>query len=197
MPIIYSNGKARITIPAAESIAVYTEGVASVYRELGYPNVPPSISSLGQVSAGQTVFGAYASGATIIVEAGAARVFYSVGVSPIANPVLQTKVQAVPGTLNATGTLTAALMEAGIVTSTSAAAVAATLDTGAVMDAAVDFAIGDSFDWSLINTGPNTVTVTASTGHTIVGTATVVTVVSSRWRTKKTAADTFVTYRLS
>jgi hypothetical protein len=75
--------------------------------------------------------------------------------------------------------------------------VAATLDTGTVMDAAGTFAVDDSFDWAIINTGGNTLTVTASTGHTIVGTATVVTVVSARFRTRKTAANTFVTYRLA
>lgn len=107
--------------------------------------------------------------------------------------------QGTPGTLNATGTLTAALVTAGIVTSTSAAAVAATLDTGTAMDTALanDIAIGEAFEWSLINTGPNTVTVTASAGHTIVGTATVVTVVSGYFLTRRTAANTWVTYRMA
>jgi hypothetical protein len=88
------------------------------------------------------------------------------------------------------------IMMLGIVTSTSAAAVAATLDTGAIMDTTLDMAIGDSFDWSFINTGGNTVTVTASTGHTIVGVATVLTVSSGHFRTRKTAASTFITYRM-
>jgi hypothetical protein len=66
-----------------------------------------------------------------------------------------------------------------------------------VIDAALDLAIGDSFVWAVINTGANTFTVTASTGHTIVGTATVVTAVSAQFRTRKTAADTFVSYRLA
>lgn len=196
--IIYPFGKAEITVPATESVAVYTEDTAVVSREIGYPNVPSTISQVGTVTNGQTVFGAYASGATIIVEAGAGKVYYSVGVGPIANPVLQTKIQATPGTLNATGTLTAALIQGGIVTSTTAAAVVATLDTGAVMDAACDLAIGESFDWTAIATGANSFTVTAAaSGHTVVGSGVVATVTSGRFRTKKTAADTFVTYRLS
>jgi hypothetical protein len=106
--------------------------------------------------------------------------------------------QGAPGALNATGTLTAALIAAGIVTSTSAAAVAATLSTGALLDTAFpEIAIGEAFEWSLINTGPNTVTVTASAGHTIVGTATVATVTSGYFMTRRTAANTWITYRMS
>ena len=58
-------------------------------------------------------------------------------------------------------------------------------------------AVNDSFDWSAIATGANSFTVTASTGHTIVGSGVVATVTSGRFRTRKTAANTFVTYRLA
>ena len=78
------------------------------------------------------------------------------------------------------------------------AVIAGTLPTGAVLDAASEFAVGDSFDWSVIATGANAFTVTAAaTGHTVVGTGAVATVTSAIWRTRKTAADTFVSYRLS
>jgi hypothetical protein len=112
-------------------------------------------------------------------------------------------VQGTPGTLNATGTLTAALLQSGIVTSSTAAAVVATLDTGAAMDTAFGgstnclLQIGDSFDWSAINTGgANAFTVTASSGHTIVGAGAVALGTSGRFRTLRTAANTYVTYRL-
>jgi len=65
------------------------------------------------------------------------------------------------------------------------------------MDAASEFAIGDSFDWSVIKVGAGNFTVTAATGHTIVGVAVVTTATSALFRTKKTAANTFVTYRLA
>lgn len=195
--IVYPFGRVEVTIPATESIAVYTKGTAVVSREVGYPNVPETLSVLGTVENEQTVFGAYASGATIIIEAGAAPVEYAVGVGPVTDAVLQTKLQGDPGVLNATGTLTAAMMAAGIVTSTTAAAVAATVDTGTVMDAALDLAIGESFDWSAIATGANAFTVTAAADHTLVGSGVVATVTSGHFRTRKTAANTFVTYRLS
>jgi hypothetical protein len=196
--IVYPDGKVTVTVPATESIAVYTKGSATVSRSLGYPNVPSVVSVLGSVDGVQTIFGPYTSGATIIVEAGASVVEYAVGVGPSTDSALQAKLQGAPGVLNATGTLTAAMIIAGIVTSTTAAAVAATLDTGAIMDAALDMAIGESFDWSAIATGANAFTVTAAaSGHTLVGSGVVATVTSGHFRTRKTAADTFVTYRLS
>lgn len=196
---IYPNGNSGdVTIPATERIAVFTTGVAKVYRKVGYPNHPTTMTLLGVVENEQTVFGAYASGATIVIEAGAAEVLYDVGVGPSTDPILQTKYQGAPGTLNSTGTLTAALITSGIVTSTTGAAVTATLDTGAVMDAALDFAVGDSFDWSVITTGANALTVTAAaSGHTVVGNMVVAAGKAGRFRTRKTAADTYVTYSLS
>jgi hypothetical protein len=86
----------------------------------------------------------------------------------------------------------------GIVTSTTAAAVTATLATGAVMDAAIDADVGDYYDWSAINTGgSNSFTVTASEGHTVVGDGVCVTGTSCMYRTVKTAAATWVTDVLS
>lgn len=109
------------------------------------------------------------------------------------------RVQAAPGTLNATGTLTAALIRTGIVTSTTAAAVTATLNTGALMDDALpDFKIGDAFEWSAIATGANAFTVTAAaSGHTVVGAGAVATGTSGRFLTRRTATDTWITYRIA
>jgi hypothetical protein len=198
--IVYPNGRAEITVPATESIAVasYGLGSAKVYREIGYPNVPATLTHLGDVEDEETVFGAYASGATIIIEAGADPVHYEVGVAPRVRETLGTDVrQGDPVAVNATGAVSAAAILSGIVTSTTAAAVAGTVPTGTVMDAASEFAVGDSVDWSVINTGGNTFTVTAATDHTLVGVAAVVTVTSGRFRTRKTADNTFVTYRIA
>lgn len=57
-------------------------------------------------------------------------------------------------------------------------------------------AVGRAFDWVVINTGSGTATMTAGVGHTIVGLATVAAATSARFRTRKTAANTFVTYRI-
>jgi hypothetical protein len=115
----------------------------------------------------------------------------------------QLLVQGTPGTLNATGTLTAALIVTGIVTSSAASAVVATVDTGTAMDTALSatIAIGEAFDWSAINThATNAFTVTAATDHTLVGSGVVDTDAvgggSGRFRSKRTAANVWVTYRI-
>lgn len=112
-------------------------------------------------------------------------------------------IQIVAGTvaINATATMTIANILTRIITSTTAAAVVATLPTGTNTDAGFAgdnaLAINEGFEWSVINTGPNTFTVTANTTHTVAGAGAVATATSGRFFTRKTAANTFVTYRLS
>ena len=67
------------------------------------------------------------------------------------------------------------------------------------MDAALQMEIGESFDWAAINTGgANAFTVTAAaSGLTVVGAGAVAATTSAIFRTRKTAAATFVTYRLA
>lgn len=195
--IVYQSGNASISIPAGESIAVYTKGEAKVYKEVGYPNYPTTKDLVGTVSNEQTVFGSYSSATTIIIEAGAVDVLYEVGAAPVVQPLYDVQIQAAPVAVNTTGGVSATAMLGGIVTSSTAAAVAGTIPTGTVMDAASEFAVNDSFDWSVINTGgANAFTVTAATGHTIVGAAAVANSTSGLFRTRKTAANTFVTYRI-
>lgn len=188
------NHAVTFTVNASDKIATYSLGHYTIDKTVGYPNLPSTQASVFAGSGANTT-SAFAAATVVVIAAGNNGLYYETGTAPVI--IERRNFTATPGTLNATGTLTAALLTGGIVTSTTGAAVAATLDTGAAMDIAVDFDIGDSFDWVVINTGGNTLTVTASTGHTIVGTATVVTVVSAMFRTRKTAADTFVTYRLA
>lgn len=98
-------------------------------------------------------------------------------------------------------TLTIAELLAGLVTVTKATAVALTLPTGALSDAGVEARLdaNRAFDWGVINLGSvsGAVTMTAGVGHTYVGNAVVAIGTSARFRTRKTAADTFVTYRLA
>lgn len=110
-------------------------------------------------------------------------------------------IQGAPGALDATGTLTAALLATNVVTSSTAAAVTATVDTGTAMDTALSgvVAIGEAIDWSAINTGgTNAFTVTAAaSGHTLVGAGAVAANDSGRFRSRRTATNTWVSYRLS
>ena len=195
--VVFAQGTATVTVPAGEKIAVQAYSPASVFQEVGYPNFPESQDLLTVVENTTYVTAAFTNATNVTIQAGASGATYAVGTDPVVSDDGKFQLQGTPGVLNATGALTAAMILSGIVTSTTAAAVAGTLPTGAVLDAASEFAIGDSFDWSVIATGANAFTVTAAaTGHTIVGTAAVATVTSGAWRTRKTAAETFVSYRI-
>lgn len=195
--VVFAQGTATVTVPAGEKIAVQAYSPASVFQEVGYPNFPESQDLLTVVDNTTYVSAAFTNATSVTIQAGASGATYAVGTDPVISDDGKFQLQGTPGVLNATGALTSAMILSGIVTSTTAAAVAGTLPTGAVLDAASEFAIGDSFDWSVIATGANAFTVTAAaTGHTIVGTAAVATVTSGAWRTRKTAAETFVSYRI-
>lgn len=193
--VVLPGTTATFSVPASSTIATYGLTQYSVDRTSTFPNYPAQVGNLFLGLGGNTP-SAFSVAATVTVSAGSTPVLAQVGVAPVVYD--RTGYQTTPGTLNATGTLTAALIQGGIVTSSTAAAVTATLDTGAVMDAAGTFAVDDAFDWTAINTGgSNAFTVTASSNHTIVGTAAVSANTSGRFRTRKTAAGTFVTYRIS
>lgn len=192
--IIAPFATATVTVPASSAIAVFSNGnylVQSAASLAQYPPPPPATLFNGT--------GAYTSSAftpvtNVTITAGSQPLRYNVGTGPVVYE--RTNYQATPGTLNATGTLTAALMLGGIVTSTTAAAVAGTTDTGTLIDAAVTLAVGDIFEFTVINTGgANAFTVTAGTGITIVGAAAVAASTSGTFRVLKTAAATFTIYR--
>ena len=110
--------------------------------------------------------------------------------------------QGTPTAKTADATLTAAELLAGITTVTSASAVAITLTAGATLQTGTDgsnLSTNNGFDWSVINLGSasGAVTMTANTNHTYVGNATVAINTSARFRTRKTADNTFVTYRIA
>lgn len=195
MAYVLPNTTTRISVAASAKIAVRSQGAFVVSQEVGFVNQPTAVNVLTSSNGGSYTSSAFSAAATVILEAGAYGAFYDVGASAAVTEIIP---QGDPNALNATGTLTAAMLLGKVVTSSTAAAVTATLDTGAVMDDATTLAIGEGIVWSAINTGgANAFTVTASSGHTIVGAGAVAASSSGRFLTRKTAADTFVTYRLS
>ena len=198
--LLAPNGKVNVTLLAGESIAVYSQGYVDVSRVQGFPNYPDQTSLIGSVNNTQVVFGPYASGAVILLEAiGGVEVQYETGTAPVVKQDRREATnQPTPAAFNTTGTMTIAQLLGGIVTSTTAAAVSATLPTGALTDAGSDFAIDEAFDWAVINTGAtNAFTVLAgASGHTVIGNMAVAASTSGNFRTRKTAASTFVTYRI-
>ncbi len=211
---IFPHGTATVTVASAEKLAVYNSGVSEtqVYQVVGYPNHPNSQDLLGVVSNTQTVFGAFSSGATVVINAGAHGAYYDTGATPNAREsVPEISIQGAPTAKTAAATLTIAELLTGYITITHATGsnVNLTLPTGTLSDAGVDLDIDESFDWTVANlsaAAADTATVTAGTGHTVVGVMVVQSAHSTtgglygnaaRYRTRKTAANTFVTYRLA
>jgi len=124
---------------------------------------------------------------------------YPTAGATLARPIIRPAKQ---GTITAGGvgavTVTIAMMLGGIITANPDTARAYTFETGATSDTNGRLTINDAFEWVIVNTnGTNAVTVTASDGHTVVGNMVVALSTSGRFRTIKTAASTFVTYRLN
>jgi hypothetical protein len=118
--------------------------------------------------------------------------------------------QVTPTALTAAATVTIAQLLTGIITGNPAAAAAYTLPTGTLCEGGLTIAVDEAFDWVLINiaaTATYIITLTAGVGHTIVGAPAIQAAsattgglwgtASSIWRTRKTALNTFVTYRIA
>ncbi len=115
----------------------------------------------------------------------------------------------VPTAANTTATLTAAALLGGLITSTAATNPSLlTLPLATAIDtAAPNMKVGEYFDFHLINTGTgatNDVTLQVNTGVTIVGNPTVGALTdattisgSGHFRVRKSAASTYVVYRLA
>lgn len=109
--------------------------------------------------------------------------------------------QGAPTAIAATATLTITQLLTAIVTTSGTVAIILTLPTGTLTDAGITgpaLPVNGSFDWAVINTGTSSgaVTVAAGTGHTLVGGAALAIGTSAGFRTRKTATNTFVTYRV-
>jgi len=196
--IIHPNGTVTLSVAASDVVAVFSKGVVNLYQNTGYPNLPATWDLVGSATNAELVTAAFSAATSVRIDAGQEDVYYEVGTAAVVKRLRAQVYQTDPVALNATGAVTAAAIMGGIVTSTTGAAVAGTVPTGAVMDAAADFSVGDAVDWSVITTGANAFTVTAAaSGHTLVGNMVVAAGKAGQFRTRKTAADTFITYSLS
>lgn len=103
---------------------------------------------------------------------------------------------------DATETLTAAMVvtNGGLLVGTPTATRAKTIPTGTLTCAALlGYAVGDTFDVSFTNLASAThaFTVTAATGATIVGSATVAAATSALFKVRVSATNTVVWYRVA
>lgn len=189
--IVMAMSSETIIVPPAQSITVFTQDVASVSQDVGGVK-----TLLATVTASQQMFGPFASGATIYIDSGSGSVRYAFGSEPIIRELMIQQIQRAPIAINAAGAIPMSALANGVITSNSLLGITCTLPAGAQVEAARFFNMDDSFDWSVIAAGLFGFTVGASTGHTIVGSASVGTGSSGIFRTRKIALNTFITYRI-
>jgi hypothetical protein len=118
--------------------------------------------------------------------------FMSGGVTYLYQPTITT--------ISTTGanTLTIAQLLTEIINYTGAGTATFTLPTGTLMDGGITGIVSNvAFDWSVVNTTGNAVTMASGTSNTYVGNTTVAANVSARFRSVRTAATTWSTYRIS
>lgn len=197
--IAYANGSAQVTLTAGQSIALYSLAQAQVFELVGYPNYPVQ-EDLEATFSGYEILGPYANGATLVLSPGSSDLLYSIGTSPVVSGVAY---QGAPVAQNATVQLDASDILGGLITNTHATGASDDFDlpNGVDVDAASQLAIDEYFDWSVINLSAGagdvvTVQVGVATTHTLVGSGVVAISSSALFRTRKTAADTFVSYRI-
>ena len=198
--VIFAQGTATVAVPAGEKIAVQAYSPASVFQEVGFPQFPEANDLLTVVNNTTYVSSAFTNATNVIIQAGASGAYYSVGVAPEISNNGNWQPQGAPANIadGAAMIATAANVLTGIVTATPTEARDIQLPTGANLDLATQWAVGDSFDFSVITLAAFALTLTVNTGVTIVGSAATAGTAgaSARFRVRKTAADTFVVYRI-
>lgn len=207
---IARGGRATVTIPASSKLALFSYDDCQVYLVAGYPNVPPNETLSFSVTGGiRKITTAYSAETVVKIQAGNSPVLYEVGTSPEVDNLPISQPTPTAKTTAATLTIAELLTKILTGTHTAGATAAYTLPTGTLTDAGVSMSVDDAFDWSLINLSAaavDTITLTAGTDHSIVGNPIVQSAHAStggiygnsaRWRTRKTAANTFVTYRIA
>jgi hypothetical protein len=199
--VIFTQGTATFTVPANEKVVVQAYSPASVFQEVGYPNFPESQDLLQVVENTTYVSGAFTNATSVTIQAGASGANYAVGVAPVITDDGNWQLQGAPDDIADGGSMiaTAANVLTGIVTSTLTQARSLQLPTGVNLDLATEWAIGEGFDVTFMTLGAYAMTITVNTGVTIVGSAATAATAGStaRFRLRKTAADTFIAYRLS
>jgi len=199
--VVFTQGTVTVAVPAGEKIAVQAYSAASVFIQVGFPNFPEVDDLLTVVENTTFVSSAFTNATNVTIQAGASGANYAVGVAPVISDDGNWQPQGAPADITdgASMIATAANLLTGIVTATPTTTRSIQLPTGANLDLATEWAIGESFDFSLITLAAFALTITVNTGVTIVGSAATAATsgASARFRVRKTAADTFIVYRVS
>jgi hypothetical protein len=167
--------------------------------------------TLGRSTGAQTMdiaVGATTSGTTKVVNIGTAGVSGSITNINIGSAVAGAlgtisineqfvTAQPTPASISTTATLTNANIQTGII-NTTGTSYTVTMPLGTTLETLVAWVSVDmGYDFSIINTASGTITMAVNTGVTSLGGLTIVTGDSAQFRIRRTAANTFVLYRLS
>jgi hypothetical protein len=102
-----------------------------------------------------------------------------------------------PASITTTATLTNANLQAQLI-STTGTSYTVTMPTGTTLNTLVTwYKVDVGYDFSVINTASGTITMAVNTGVTSLGALTITTGTSARFRIRRTAASTYVLYRIS
>jgi len=198
--VIFTQGTATVVVPAGEKIAVQSFSPTSVFQEVGFPNFPDSLDLITVVENTTYVSSAFTNATTVVIQAGESGANYAVGTDPTITNNGNWQPQGAPANIADGGSMvsTAADVLTSIITATPTAGRNIQLPTGTALDLATDWAINDSFDFSLITLAAFALTITVNTGVTIVGSPATGagSGAAARFRLRKTAANTFVVYRI-
>ena len=198
--VVFAQGTVTVAVPAGEKIAVQAYSTAEVFQEVGFPNFPEANDLLATVDNAIYVSPAFTNATNVIIQAGASGANYAVGTAPTITNNGNWQPQGAPANIADGGSMaaTAANVLTSIITATPTASRDIQLPTGTALDLATEWAIDDSFDFSVITLAAFALTLTVNTGVTIVGSAATGagTGAAARFRLRKTAANTFVVYRI-
>jgi len=102
-----------------------------------------------------------------------------------------------PASIATTATLTNANIQAQII-NTTGTTYTVTMPLGTTLETLVSWtAVNLAYDFTVINTATGTITMAVNTGVTSLGSLTIATGASAVFRIRRTAANTFIMYRLS
>ena len=102
-----------------------------------------------------------------------------------------------PASISTTATLTNANIQAQII-NTTGTSYTVTMPLGTTLETLATWATtGIAYDFTVINTASGTITMAVNTGVTSLGGLTIATGTSAQFRIRRTAANTFVLYRLA
>jgi hypothetical protein len=101
-----------------------------------------------------------------------------------------------PASFAALATLTNANLQTQLIVTTGTA-YTLTMPTGSTLDTLISWSGDDlGFDFSIVNTASGTVTMAVNTGVTNIGTLTVLTGISARFRIRRTSVSNYILYRI-